>query len=346
MFYHNVVITSHLKTPSSHVDKKTSGETVSSSLSFRRRAARLRKVRWSIYQNIRLGDQDVRSLLGYYRSLSKRFLVRFSGKLKPREVEIWNEKIKKTVKDVTQFLKEKATVNSTSETNIKPPTMSGNAFDAPSRIDENQTSVKESYHARNVKKVLEHKCTCTTIMSEYMDKMDSALLMVSTILHLIRNEETAKPFEVPAKETLNDGLKDFIEASTCPRVVLVADDNAAVNETVVEVEEISKARIEETAMQDTATVENSNAFGDDKSADNAFTPVEKDVKAFGRNPVMEPVNKDGEEYAKRIKDASNRFLSASGVLNKICPRGSHIGYAILDCKCDMLVTQPIPPRKK
>ena len=48
---------------------------------------------------------------------------------------------------------------------------------------------------------------------------------------------------------------------------------------------------------------------------------------------VEPINKDSEEYRQRIKNASNKFLAASGVLNKICPRGFHVGYAIAECKC-------------
>ena len=36
---------------------------------------------------------------------------------------------------------------------------------------------------------------------------------------------------------------------------------------------------------------------------------------------MVPFNKDSKEYRQRIKNASNKFLVASGVLNKICPVG-------------------------
>jgi hypothetical protein len=39
---------------------------------------------------------------------------------------------------------------------------------------------------------------------------------------------------------------------------------------------------------------------------------------------MKPVNKDSEEYQQRIKNASNKFLAALGVLNKICPCGLHL----------------------
>ena len=78
---------------------------------------RLRKVRWNIYQKIRLVDKDVNGVLGYYRSLIKRFLKRFSVKLKPREPTIWKEKLQKTVKDVKKFLEEKSIPNSTCEAN-------------------------------------------------------------------------------------------------------------------------------------------------------------------------------------------------------------------------------------
>jgi hypothetical protein len=139
-------------------------------------------------------------------------------------------------------------------------------------------------------------------MKEYMSKMDSALLMISTILYLVRNEQTEfkdKHFEVPAVETLDNDLKDVIEAADEPIVTMVAEDEASVKKTVNDdAKEIAEATTEETAAS-----------------------------------VMEPINKDSEEYRQRIKNASNKFLAASGVLNKICPRGFHVGYAIAECKC-------------
>jgi hypothetical protein len=60
---------------------------------------------------------------------------------------------------------------------------------------------------------------------------------------------------------------------------------------------------------------------------------------------MKPVNKDSEEYQQRIKNASNKFLAALGVLNKICPRGLHLGYAIVDRKCEVKVMQTRCPHR-
>jgi uncharacterized protein with ParB-like and HNH nuclease domain len=116
MFYRTGAIFATLKSSSSYVVKSIAVENVSSSTSRRKSSMRLRKIRWNIYQKIRLGDKDVKGVLGYYRSLIKRFLKRFSAKLKPREPEIWKEKLSKTVKDVTKFLREKMMPNSTCET--------------------------------------------------------------------------------------------------------------------------------------------------------------------------------------------------------------------------------------
>jgi hypothetical protein len=63
-------------------------------------------------------------------------------------------------------------------------------------------------------------------MAKYMSKMDSALLMLSTILYLIRKEPTKvkdEPFEVPAVETIDNDLKDVIEAADEPIVTIVTD---------------------------------------------------------------------------------------------------------------------------
>ena len=287
-------------------------ETVSSSVSLSRRTFRLRKVRWNIYQKIRLDEKDVASVLGYYRSLIKRFLKRFSAKLKPREPAIWKEKLSKTVIDVTKFLREKMMLDSTCETstlNSKSSSKAGAALDAFCKPK------KKAQFAKSVTTHFQQKCTCYTIMTEYMSKVDSALLMLSTILYLVRNEQTKfkdKHFEVPAVETLDNDLKDVIEAADEPIVTMVAEDEASVKKTDNDnAKEVAEANTEETAAS-----------------------------------VMEPVNKDSKEYKQRIKDASNKFLAASGVLNKICPRGFHVGYSIVDCKCEVKVKQSGCPHRK
>jgi hypothetical protein len=45
-------------------------------------------------------------------------------------------------------------------------------------------------NAKNVKTHPQQEGTYFTIMAEYMSKMDSALLMLSTILYLVRNDQT------------------------------------------------------------------------------------------------------------------------------------------------------------
>jgi hypothetical protein len=113
MFYCTGAIFATLKSSSSHVVTSIAADNVSSSTSRRKSSMRLRKVRWNIYQKIRLGDKDMKSVLGNYRSLLKRFLKRFSTRMKPREPGIWKDKLSKTVRDVTKFLEEKSILNST-----------------------------------------------------------------------------------------------------------------------------------------------------------------------------------------------------------------------------------------
>ena len=211
---------------------------------------RLRKIRWNIYQKIRLGDKDVKGVLGYYRSLIKRFLKRFSAKLKPREPGIWKEKLSKTVRDVTKFLREKRTPNSTCETNTlksKSSNKAGATFDRSCNPEKNKNvPMKKTLNAECVTTDPQQKGTYYTIMAEYMSKMDSALFMV---LHLVRNEKTKfedRPFEAPLVETLDNDLKEVIEATNEPEVTEVAVDEALVK-TLDDVTEIAETRTKETA---------------------------------------------------------------------------------------------------
>ena len=78
MFYRTGAIFATLKSSSSHAVKSIAVDNITSSTSRRKCSMRLRKVRWNIYQKIRLVDKDVKGVLGYYRNLIKRFLKRFS----------------------------------------------------------------------------------------------------------------------------------------------------------------------------------------------------------------------------------------------------------------------------
>ena len=147
MLYRTGAIFATLKTSSSHVVKSMDVENVLSSTSRRKSSTRLRKVRWNIYQKIRLGDKDMKSVLGYYRSLIKRFLKRFSARMKPREPGIWKEKLSKTVRDVMKFLEEKSTPNSTCEANtIKSKALSQSKPEKKENVPE-----KNTRNAKNVK---------------------------------------------------------------------------------------------------------------------------------------------------------------------------------------------------
>ena len=170
--------------------------------------------------------------------------------------------------------------------------------------------------AKNVKMLPKQKCTCSSIMADYMDKLDSALLMVSKVLHLVRNEQAKsedKPHEVLAVETFDDYLEEGVKTVDEPQVTIAVVDEASAK-TLVDTEEITKAQ-----------------------AQRIPTPVNSfdDVQ-----PNKKPVDKDSDEYKERIKAASNKFLEALGVLNKTCPNGIHLGYAIADCKCKVKVKQP------
>ena len=117
MFYHSGVICAPSLNPvtcAGHVDKKSSLEKSPSSPSLRRSTARLRSVRWSVYKMIRLKEEEeVWKRFGFYKSLIKRFLKKFSVKLKPKVTEIWENKLLKTAQDVKEFSMKKPESDST-----------------------------------------------------------------------------------------------------------------------------------------------------------------------------------------------------------------------------------------
>jgi hypothetical protein len=88
MFYHSGAMFApslNSGTCAGHVDKKSSSVKNPSPASLRRSTARLRSVRWNIYKMIRFNEEEVWRSFGFYKSLVKRFLRRFSAKLKPKD---------------------------------------------------------------------------------------------------------------------------------------------------------------------------------------------------------------------------------------------------------------------
>ena len=119
--------------------------------------------------------------------------------------------------------------DSTCETNAldsKSSSKAGAARDAFSKPEKNENVPKQkAQFAKIVTTHFQQKCTCYTM---YRSKVDSALLMLSTILYLVRNEKTKSEdisFEVPAEETLDADLKEVIEAANEPEVTEVAVDS-------------------------------------------------------------------------------------------------------------------------
>ena len=66
----------------------------------RRFSARLRKIRWVIYNTTPSKRNKITRTLKHYKKLVKQFLDEFSSKLKPKEISIWKDKVAKTVEDV------------------------------------------------------------------------------------------------------------------------------------------------------------------------------------------------------------------------------------------------------
>jgi hypothetical protein len=170
--------------------------------------------------------------------------------------------------------------------------------------------------------------TYFTIMAEYMSKMDSALLMLSTILYLLRNEQTKvkdEPFEVPAVETQDNDLKDVIDDAREVTEKTATTVEQAVNAYGVKVTWSACPQLRHLPVSECR-----RRCEWDVIARRNVDPSYNEIK-----PVENPVDKNSEEYKQRIKKASNNFLVSTGVvLNKTCQAGFHVGVAALGCKCD------------
>ena len=149
MFYHSgAIIAPSLNsgTCASHVDKKSSSVNSPSPASLRRSTARLRSVRWNVYKMIRFNEEEVWRSFGFYKSLVKRFLRRFSAKLKPKDSDIWHKKLTKTAKDVEDFLRKKPKSNSTHHVNMlvhclsKSRLKAGDVFDTSSKSEKDENT--------------------------------------------------------------------------------------------------------------------------------------------------------------------------------------------------------------
>jgi hypothetical protein len=161
---------------STHPAKKQNSAALTTSAK-KRFSARLRKIRWSIYKNIRSRKRNVMRILCRYKKLVNKFLETFSSKLKPREISIWKEKLAKTCGDVQAVLRKGK--------ETKPQCVKKVKEDQPTQ-----------------------KCNCCPIMSNYAVRLDSVLVKIYALLNLVQADQTqaeatfSKPefHKAPAKE--------------------------------------------------------------------------------------------------------------------------------------------------
>ena len=282
----------------------------STSSAKKRFEAKLRRVRWRIYQKVQFRKKRLKRHLQYYEKQVQLFLNMFSTKLKPKETSIWTEKLAKTVRDVNTSL-------------------SGAKF------------AKKVPLATNVKTKPQVDGFFENIMHDYMVKVDSALFMISSILYLVRSGKVEEKSDAPVenafdapceaaaaavdakevaevKEIFGDPVEDAFdtpseiaatavdifeahtEANSANATVKNSIENSAANIAV----DLFEAPIDEKSAKKTATpvgqfniwccglaatdckcanttVENFKALSDDKSAKKTSTRVDKDVNAYG-----------------------------------------------------------------
>ena len=93
IYYGGVNVAPQPNTFAGHKNDEANVEKIPTTAAMKRSAAKLRKVRWDIYQKIKSNTRNVSRSLGFYKFLIKKFLQRFSAKLKQKENLIWKEKL-------------------------------------------------------------------------------------------------------------------------------------------------------------------------------------------------------------------------------------------------------------
>jgi hypothetical protein len=447
MFYHSgVIMAPNLNTFTGHrSDKKSSLEKIPSTASLRRNAARLRKVRWTIYKKIRFSEKNLGRSLGYYKNLVKRFLKRFSVKLKPKEIAIWQEKFVKTSKDVEDFLSKKRKSHSSFRANILMRLESnyklGEVHNVSSKFKKDKNAfdvhvLDTAKKASIVKKVNKAKPCDNCTMSNYVVNLDAVMVLLFTLLNLVKvdpdkNHQYKPVFsKTPVTEQIFDDVIDTtaqvcdtsgnkVRVDDCVEEIDSTDDihTLAVRDLnldpvelfipkLVINDDLSKASITEQIFDDEidATVQVVKPSEAKDTSDSTETPeaqkpawkefkeencllikeqalvrhkfcyyrkwmkvTEDREKTFYEPADMvglheetvitdnveeivevptKPVDKNSDEYKRRLKEASNRFLAASEKLGKICPLNIHSGYAIYDCRCEVKVRQSRCPHTR
>ena len=220
-------------------------------------AAKLRKTRWTIYQQIQLKQRRVKRTFDAYKKQVNMFLKDCSGKLKPKDNSIWIEKLGRTSADVFAFL--------------------GNA---------------RNVFQPNVVRAPQSCFECS-------NKLDSVLLMLSTVLHLIKNDHAGVAKPSPMTVLV---MKDIAEATLKEEVANITVDAASqtVDEFDASTEDSDKKDVHTTskpfdtgdvtvdAKKPTEVLDKNVAFSgvakglhDDRSGESTSTPVENDVNEFG-----------------------------------------------------------------
>ena len=70
-----------------------------------------------------------------------------------------------------------------------------------------------------------------------------------------------------------------------------------------------------------------------------------EAKEDASDPKETPVKKDSVEYNKKIREASNQYLTYKGKLGKICPLGIYSEYRVRQRGCSLTHSARTPPSR-
>ena len=254
----------------------------STSAAKKRFEAKLRRIRWRIYQKIHFKRKRLKRIFDYYSKQVSFYLKQFSLKLKPKETSIWSEKLTKTSNDVLTYLKDAQNVGKTSV--IAQP-----CFECSNKLDSLLFMLSAVLHL-----VRTDQAKATTVQTAATTTIDAAVQSVE-LGGSNADEKAAKTTIDAAVQSEELGGKNTKEKAATTTI-----------DTAVQSEELdgnnakeSKCNIGEITTASSEVV---------KAPTNHYDHV--DLVYDPRNGLRNAVYNDREEHLRRVREASNKYLAS------------------------------------
>ena len=142
-----VLIIPTISSKSMHAARCLERKDLSAGARKRRFAAKLRKLRWHIYQRIKLKKKRVQRLFDYYKKQVELYLL--SSNLRTFEVGIWKQKLSTTQNDVLKYIQDEKKARAIAVDTLRKPQVSD---DCSRKLDSVLDMLSTVLHLVNVTK--------------------------------------------------------------------------------------------------------------------------------------------------------------------------------------------------